>query len=129
MRETTGGTDMRKLSVLIVVLLSACTASEEEVMTTSVDVDQSKLPALLRDVDALADNSLPVGKILELAETTPMDDELQDRYAFEYEGVDEEIQIHVWREQVDWVHLYFSSTSKDLVAAIEETIEPFARPE
>lgn len=120
---------MRKLSVLIVVLLSACTASEEEVMTTSVDVDQSKLPALLRDVDALADNSLPVGKILELAETTPMDDELQDRYAFEYEGVDEEIQIHVWREQVDWVHLYFSSTSKDLVAAIEETIEPFARPE
>jgi hypothetical protein len=67
---------MPKTLILIAVLLAACTATEEEVITTSVDVDQLELPALLQDINTLAGNALPVDKILELAITTPMDDEL-----------------------------------------------------
>ena len=67
---------MPKTLILIAVLLAACTATEEEVITTSVDVDQSELPALLQDINTLAGNALRVDKILELAITTPMDDEL-----------------------------------------------------
>ena len=118
---------MPKTLILLVVLLTACTATEQEVITTSVDVDQSTLPALLQEIDTLADNALAVDKILELAKSTPMDDELQDRYAFMFNGSEEEIQIHIWREQVDWVHLYFSSTSKELIAELEKTSIAFAR--
>ena len=118
---------MRKILVLLVVMLAACTTHEKEVVTTSVDVDQSELPALLSDVSELAENTIPVDEMLALAESTPMDDELQDRYAFKYEGSDEEIQYHVWREQTDWVHVYFSSTSNDLISAIEKSSAAYAR--
>ena len=118
---------MPKTLILIAVLLVACTATEQEVITTSVDVDQSELAALLQDINTLAENTLPVDKILELAISTPMDEELQDRFAFAFNGSDEEIQIHVWREQVDWVHLYISSTSKELIAALEKTNMAYAR--
>ena len=66
--------------------------------------------------------------MLQLAVATPMDEELQDRYAVTFKGSDEEIQLHVWREQVDWVHLYFSSTSKELITAIEASNAKFAMP-
>lgn len=118
---------MRNLLLPIVVLLASCSASEQDVLTTSVDVDQSALPALLKEIDELADNALPVDEILNLAESTPMDEELQDRYEFVFQGSDEEIQIHVWREQVDWVHLYFSSTSQELITAIENRNSAYAR--
>ncbi len=118
---------MRKFLILSAIFLAACTATEEEVLTTSVDVDQSQLPALLGDIDALADNALPVDKMLELAVSTPMDNEQQERFAIAFEGSDEEILFHVWREQVDWVHLYFSSTSKELIAALEKTKAAYAR--
>ena len=118
---------MRKILIAIAVLLVACTATEEEVLTTSVDVNQSDLPALLGDIDMLADNSLPVDQILELALTTRMDEEQQDRFTFSFNGSDEDIQIHVWREQIDWVHVYFSSTSKELIAALEKTNMRYAR--
>jgi hypothetical protein len=118
---------MRKLFILIAVLLAACTTTEDEVLTTSVDVDQAELPALLGDIDLIADNALAVDKILELAKSTPMDEEQQDRFTLTFRGTDEEIQIHVWREQVDWVHLYFSSTSKELIAALEEINVAYAR--
>ena len=118
---------MRKILILIVVLLAACTATKEEVLTTSVDVNQSELPALMGDIDTLADNALPVDKMLELAVSTPMDDEQQDRIMFAFNGSDEEILFHIWREQVDWVHLFFSSTSKELIAALEKTNMAYAR--
>lgn len=56
-----------------------------------------------------------------------MDAELQDRYTVSFNGADEEIQIHVWREQVDWVHLYFSTTSRDLIKALENVNNAHAR--
>ena len=118
---------MRKILILIAASLAACTAAEKEVLTTSVDVNQSALPALLSDIETLADNALPVDRMLELVVSTPMDDELQERFAFTFKGSNEEIQFHVWREQVAWVHLYFSSTSKELIAALEETNAAYAR--
>lgn len=118
---------MRKILILFVVLLAACTATEKEVLTTSVDVDQKNVPALLAAIDKLTDNVLDVDGMLELAESTPMDEELQQRYAVKFSGSDEEILLHVWREQVEWVHLYFSSTSKELIDAIEKANSAYAR--
>ena len=118
---------MRRILMLIAVLLAACTPTEEEVLTTSVDVNQSELPALLGDIDTLADNALPVDKMLELAVSTRMDEEKQERFTFAFNGSDEEIQFHIWREQVDWVHVYFSSTSMELIAALEKTNMAYAR--
>jgi hypothetical protein len=92
-------------------------------------VDQSDLSALLTEIDTLADGTLPVDEIIELADSTPMDEELQDRFAIRFHGTNEEILIHVWREQMDWVHLYFSSTSVELIATIESKMKPYARPE
>jgi hypothetical protein len=118
---------MRKILIMITVLLAACTATEEEVLTTSVDVNQSDLPSLLGDINTLANSALPVDTMLEIAVSTPMDDEQQERFTFAFNGSDEEILFHVWREQVDWVHLYFSSTSKELIAALEKTNSAYAR--
>ena len=118
---------MQKLLILIAVLLAACTTTEDEVLTTSVDIDQSELPALLGDIDLIADNALAVDEILELAVSTRMDEEQQDRFTLTFKGTDEEILFHVWREQVDWVHLYFSSTSKELIAALDKINVAYAR--
>ena len=118
---------MRKILLLIVTALAACSAADKEVLTTSVDVDQSGLVTLLSDIDKLTDNALPIDEILALATSTPMDAELQERYAVSFNGADEEIQIHVWREQVDWVHLYFSTTSRELIMALENANNAHAR--
>jgi len=118
---------MQKLFILIAVLLAACTTAEDEVLTTSVDIDQSDIAALLGDIDLIAENALAVGEMLELAVSTPMDEEQQGRFTLTFKGTDEEIQFHVWREQVDWVHLYFSSTSTDLIAALEMINVEYAR--
>jgi hypothetical protein len=118
---------LRKILLLMSLSLAACTAAEKETLTTSVDVNQSELRALLQDIDSLTDNPLAVGDIVELAVATPMDDELQERFSFVFKGSDEEVQIHVWREQVDWVHLYFSTTSEDLIVALEATNAAHAR--
>jgi hypothetical protein len=117
---------MRKLAVLVFVVLAACAPSEKEVLTTSVDVAQSQLEGLFDQINSLTENELDTDKMLQLAVSTPMDEEQQDRFAVTFNGSEEEIQLHIWREQVDWVHLYFSSTSKELVAAVEESNARFA---
>jgi hypothetical protein len=118
---------MRKYLILIALAMAACTPAEKEVLTTSVDVNHSELESLIGDVDSLTDNSLPVDEIYELAISTPMDDELQESFSFNFKGSDEDVQIHVWREQADWVHLYFSTTSKDLISALESSNASHAR--
>lgn len=120
---------IRTIAISVFAVLAACAPSDKEVLTTSVDVSQSQLEALFDQVDALTENELDTDEMLQLAVTTPMDEELQDRYAVTFKGSNEEIQLHVWREQVDWVHLYFSSTSKELITAIEASNEKFAMPE
>ena len=115
------------LSLLALMCLAACAETEQEPVTTSVDVDETQLEALFAAIDGLTDDVLDASPLMELAVTTPMDDELQTRFTVRYEGSESEVLYHVWREQVDWVHLYFSSTSKDLIAEIEKTVGPFAR--
>ena len=54
-------------------------------------------------------------------------DEQQERFAVSFNGEETEILYHVWREQESWVHLYASSESASLVAALQAAMAPFAR--
>ena len=78
--------------------VAACTAtSEPEVFTSSVDVDEASVAQVLMALDGLTDNEIDVDGLLELARTTPMDDETQQRFAVTYGGEDTSILVHVWR--------------------------------
>ena len=122
---------MRKNCLVVaVVFLAACTApSEPEVFTSSVDVDEASVAQVLMALDGLTDNDIDVDGLLELARTTPMDDEKQQRFAVTYGGEDTSVLFHVWREQEDWVHLYASSESEGLVNAFKNEMGQFARTE
>ena len=117
---------MRKTVFIALFLLAACTSpGEPEVFTSSVDVDATSVRAVLEAVDQIS--AIDVDGLVELTESTPMDDEQQQRFAASFNGDDTEILYHVWREQEDWVHLYVSSESQGLVAALESAMAPFAR--
>ena len=118
---------MRKILIPLLLLAAACAPAEKEVLTTSVDVDETKVAALFAAIDELTGNALDVASLERLAADTPMDDERQERYLVTYNDDDEEILVHVWREQADWVHVYFSSTSKALIGAIEAVSADYAR--
>jgi len=112
---------------LVVMLVVACTPSEPETFTASANVDDVSIPAMLAAIDELTDNELPVDELLALTTSVSMDDEKQQRVAVSFGGEDTDMLIHIWREQVDWVHVYASSTSKDLVDAAEASIKSFER--
>ena len=112
---------------LVVMLVVACTPSEPETFTTSADVDDVSIPAMLAAIDGLTDNELPVDELLALTKSISMDDEKQQRVAVSFGGEETDMLIHIWREQVDWVHVYASSTSQDLVNAVEVSIQSFER--
>ncbi len=95
--------------------------------TTTVNVDGESVLAVLTAVDQLTDNDVDVERLLELTESTQMDDEQQERFAVLFSGEETEILYHVWREQEDWVHLYASSESESLIAAVEAAMAAFAR--
>jgi len=118
---------MHRIVLPLLVLMAACAPADKEVVTTSVDVDETDVGALFAAVDGLTEDSLDVAALERLAADTPMDDERQERMPVSYKGSDEEILVHVWREQVDWVHVYFSSTSQELIDAIETVDAVFAR--
>jgi len=118
---------MRMITGFVVLLLAACTASEPETHTMSADVDLAAIPAMLAAIDTLTDDELPVEELLALTNSVPMDEEKQQRFAVSFGGKDTEVQYHVWREQADWVHVYASSTSKELVDAVEAKIKTFKR--
>lgn len=119
---------MRIITGFVVLLLAACTASEPETHSTSADVDLAAIPAMLAAIDDITDNELPVEELLALTNSVPMDEEKQQRFAVSFGGKDTEVLYHVWREQTDWVHVYASSTSQELVGAVEASIKPFERP-
>ena len=117
---------MRKILFVALILIGACSSpGEPEVFTSSVDVDESSLMTVLTAINQITE--INVDGLFELAESTPMDDELQERFAVSFNGEESEILYHVWREQEDWVHLYFSSESEDLIATIKAATEPLAR--
>jgi len=119
---------MRKFAIFALILLAGCTSpGEPEVFTTSVDVDGTSVMAVLTAVDQVTENDIDVDRLLELTETTKMDDEQQLRFAVSYNGEETEVLYHVWREQEDWVHLYTSSESESLVTALQAAMAPFAR--
>ncbi len=118
---------MRIFKSSIVLLLVACTAGEPETHTTSADVDLVAVPAMLAAIDSVTDDDLPIDELLALTNSVPMDEEKQQRFAVSFGGKDTEMLYHVWREQNDWVHVYASSTSSDLVEAVDGSIRPFER--
>ncbi len=117
----------RIVTGLVALLLVACAPSDPEVHTTTANVDDASIAAMLAAIDELTDNKLPVDELLALSASTPMDEEKQQRIAVVFDGEETDMLIHVWREQVDWVHVYASSTSQDLVNAVEAGIKPFER--
>jgi hypothetical protein len=123
---TTGNFNMRNSVFIALFMLAACTSpGEPEVFTSSVDVDETSVSAALAALNAVTE--VDVDGLLTLTQSTPMDNEQQQRFAVSFNGEETEILYHVWREQEDWVHIYFSSESEDLIAAIEAATTPLAR--
>jgi hypothetical protein len=120
---------MRIFPAIIAALLVACSPGEPETYTTTANVDDASIPVLLAAIDGLSDNDLPVDELAELSRTTKMDAEQQLRFPVSYRGEDTDMLVHIWREQVDWVHVYASSSSQELVSAVEATLKTFARPD
>lgn len=118
---------MRIVTGFAAIFIVACTSSEPETHTTSADVDDASIPAMLAAIDGLTDNALPVDELLAMTASVPMDEEKQQRVPVVFDGEDTDMLIHIWREQVDWVHVYASSTSQDLVNAVEAGMESFER--
>lgn len=119
---------MRNVARLVVLFLAACTPGEPQTYTTSADVDLDTVPAMLTAIEAIVDNELPMEELLALTNSVPMDEEKQQRIPVSFRGQDTEMLYHVWREQEGWVHVYASSTSRDLVDAVEAGIRQFERP-
>jgi hypothetical protein len=118
---------MRIVTGLVVLLLVACSPSELETHTTSANVDLASIPAMLAAIDNITDDDLPVDELLALTNSVPMDEEKQQRFVVSFRDIETEVLYHVWREQTDWVHVYASSTSQDLVKAVEISINQFER--
>jgi len=118
---------MRIVTGLVVLLLVACSPSELETYTTSANVDLASIPAMLAAIDNTTDDELPVDELLTLTNSVPMDEEKQQRIVVSFRENETEMLYHVWREQTDWVHVYASSTSQDLVSAVEISIKQFER--
>ncbi len=118
---------LRIVAGFAATLLVGCSPSDPEMHTTSANVDDASISAMFSAIDGLTDNQLPVDELLAMTASVPMDEEKQQRIAAVFDGEETDMLIHIWREQVDWVHVYASSTSRDLVKAVEAGIEPFAR--
>ena len=118
---------MRTVAGFVVLFLVACSPSEVETYTTSADVDLESIPAMLAAIDDITDDELPVDELLALTNSVPMDEEKQQRIAVSFQENDTDMLYHVWREQTDWVHVYASSTSQDLVETVESSIKPYQR--
>lgn len=119
---------MRSVAGLVVLFLVACTQGEPETYTTSADVDLESVPAMLATIQGIVDDELPIDEMLTLTNSVSMDDEKQQRIAVSFRGKDTELLYHVWREQAGWVHVYASSTSRDLVDAVKAGIRQYERP-
>jgi hypothetical protein len=118
---------MRIIVGLSVFLLAACSSSEPETFTTSANVDDQRILAMLTAIDGIAENPLPVYELLELTKTTTLDQEQQLRFPVTFRGEETEILYRIWREQEDWVHVYASSTNEKLVDAVEAQFSAFQR--
>jgi len=86
---------MRKIVFIAIFALAACTPpAEPEVFTSSIDVDETSVRAVLTALDQVTD--IDVDGLLELTTSTPMDDEQQQRFPVTFNGEQTEILYHVW---------------------------------
>ena len=112
---------MRTLLFVAALLLVGCAPAEEENHQVTGDVDLAHIPALLTE---LADSvgGVDVESLVALTGSVAMDAEKQEKLQVSYGGASTTLVYHVWREQADWVHLYFSTPSAELAALTENTL-------
>lgn len=119
---------MRSSMIFAALLIAACAPGEPEIHTTSVNVDEARVEALMQAIDGLTENDLDVGVLTDLSASTAIDQEQQTRMPVEFGGLETEMQIHIWREYRDWVHVYVSSESAEFIESVEEVMDGFVRP-
>ena len=105
--------------IIMIITLSACQPAEQETHQVSTNITVEAVPGFLQTVDALVDNDLDVAGLSEFSTSIPVDEEKQQEIEVVFQGNKTTVLYHVWRENVDTVHLYFSTPSEDLAAAIE----------
>ncbi len=104
---------------LMIITVSACQPAEPESHQVSTNISPEAVPGFLQAVDALVDNDLDVAGLSEFSASVPIDEEKQQKLEIVFRGDSTTVLYHVWRENVDTVHLYFSTPSEALAAAIE----------
>lgn len=118
---------MRYIPIIALLALAACSGGDPEIHTTSVDVDDTQVPALFAAINALGGNRMDVASLVQMSESVPLDQEQEQRLTLQYDGASREIQVHIWREYAGWVHVYVSSDSQALVDAVTAEMARFRR--
>lgn len=118
---------MKIVAAFVIVLLSACTPNEERMYRSSANVNVASIPAMLSAIDDLTENELAVDEFVTLTNSLSMDEEKQKGFVATHKGNEAEVNYHVWREQADWVHVTLSSTSEQMIHAIDGVAQEFAR--
>ncbi len=117
---------MRTLIVVAALLLIGCAPTEEESHQVTGDVDLARVPALLAELAGSVDG-VDVEGLVALTDSVAMDAEKQEKLSVSHDGASTTLVYHVWREQADWVHLYFSTPSAELAAFTEATLQRYER--
>lgn len=120
---------MRGLILFALVLLGACAQEPEpEEHTVNFDLDDETVMSFLQQMNSMAGGTLDVQALNELGRGLAVDTEDQMRLKVSYQEKDTELLYHVWREQADWVHIYLSSPSGELITALDGVSKPLQRP-
>lgn len=114
------------LPTLICLAIVACQPADPKTYQASTNLKVQAVPGFLHAVDALVDSDLDVAGLVEFGASVPVDDEKQQKIAVVYQQDDTMVLYHVWRENADSVHLYFSTPSEGLAAAIESEMERYS---
>ncbi|MEM9301163.1 MAG: hypothetical protein AAGE01_03575 [Pseudomonadota bacterium] len=118
---------MRWVLIMLLAGLVACGGDAPEEVQTTVDVADEDVARVFAAVADLTEAGVDAPALAAMARNTKLDTETEDRFAVRYAGAETELMIHVWREQTDGVHLYFTSPSADLIEAIDGLSARFER--
>lgn len=118
---------MKVVAGFVALLLVGCSSGDQEVYKSSANVDVASIPAMLDAIDGVVDSDLAVGDLIALTNSVPLDEEKQERIVVLHKGGETDFLYHVWREQADWVHVYISGPSEELITTIDRSIQSFSR--
>ncbi len=118
----------KPLIITLLAIVAACAPAEPEKHTTSLSVNLARTSQLLGAMDVLLDNRIDVAALEAMTQSVPMDEEKQQVLSVTFNGASTELFYHVWREQIDWVHLYLSSPSEGLIDAINLAATDYVLP-